>query len=92
MAIKFNLLEISHASCLTEPDVYTVLQNLVREIQLNSSRGYVMGLCAFRLGGNGISDETTAAAVTAANIFREHLLPYSSKRIKAVDGLTFKKT
>ena len=86
--------DISHASSLTESDVYAVLQSLVREIPRNISRGYIVrlgNLGAFRLGSNS-SGSDTEEEVTGANIFRKRLLFYPGKHVKAViDGLTFEK-
>lgn len=86
--------DISHASSLTESDVYAVLQSLVREIPRNISRGYIVrlgNLGAFRLGSNSTGSDT-AEEVTAANIFRKRLLFHPGKRVKSVvNDLTFTK-
>ncbi|GGH00948.1 hypothetical protein GCM10007415_41140 [Parapedobacter pyrenivorans] len=86
--------DISHASSLTESDVYAVLQSLVREIPRNISRGYIVrlgNLGAFRLGSNSTGGDTEED-VTAANIFRKRLLFHPGKYVKtAIDGLTFEK-
>lgn len=86
--------DISHASSLTESDVYAVLQSLVREIPRNISRGYIVrlgNLGAFRLGSNSAGSDTEEE-VTAANIFRKRLLFYPGKYVRSVvDNLTFEK-
>lgn len=87
--------DISHASSLTESDVYAVLQSLVREIPRNISLGYIVrlgNLGAFRLGSNS-TGSNTEEEVTAANIFRKRLLFHPGKQVKKViDGLTFEKS
>src|SRR3546814_5398234 len=73
--------DISHASSLTESDVYAVLQSLVREIPRNISRGYIVrlgNLGAFRLGSNSTGSDTEEE-VSAAKIFRTRLLFYPGK-------------
>ena len=53
--------DISHASSLTDSDVYAVLQSLVREIPRNISHGYIVrlgNLGAFRLGSNSTGSDT----------------------------------
>lgn len=86
--------DISHASSLTESDVYAVLQSLVREIPRNIAYGYIVrlgNLGAFRLGSNSTGSDTEEE-VTAANIFRTRLLFYPGKQVKSIiDGLTFEK-
>lgn len=86
--------DISHASTLTEADVYAVLQSLVREIPRNISRGYIVrlgNLGAFRLGSNS-EGSGTAEEVTAANIRRKRLLFHPGKRVLSVmANLTFEK-
>src|SRR5690606_33379885 len=86
--------DISHASSLTESDVYAVLQSLVREIPRNISHGYIVrlgNLGSFRLGSNSTGSDT-GEEVTALNIFRKRLLFHPGKHVKAVvDGLTFEK-
>lgn len=86
--------DISHASSITESDVYAVLQSLVREIPRNISRGYIVrlgNLGSFRVGTNSTGSDTKEE-VTAANIFRKRLVFYPGPRVKtAVDNLTFEK-
>lgn len=86
--------DISHASSLTEFDIYAVLQSLVREIPRNISRGYIVrlgNLGAFRLGSNSTGSDTEEE-VTSNNIFRKRLLFYPGKHVKIVmDNLTFEK-
>ncbi len=86
--------DISHASSITESDVYAVLQSLVREIPRNISRGYIVrlgNLGSFRLGTNSVGSDTEEE-VTAANIFRKRLLFHPGQRVRsAVNDLTFEK-
>ncbi|SFC53939.1 DNA-binding protein, histone-like, putative [Parapedobacter composti] len=86
--------DISHASSLTESDVYAVLQSLVREIPRNISRGYIVrlgNLGAFRLSSNSVGSDTPEE-VTAGNIFRKRLLFHPGKHVRTVmDNLTFEK-
>lgn len=86
--------DISHASSLTESDVYAVLQSLVREIPRNISRGYIVrlgNLGSFRLGSNSFGSDTEEE-VDAANIIRTRLLFSPGKHVKSVmNGLTFEK-
>lgn len=86
--------DISHASSLTESDVYAVLQSLVREIPRNISKGYIV-----RLGNMGSFRITTkssgselAEEVTAANITNAKLLFHAGKQIRnTIQTLVFKK-
>lgn len=86
--------DISHASSITEADVYAVLQSLVREIPRNVSRGYIVRLGnmgSFRLStksqGSDLQEE-----VTGANITSSRLLFHAGKQIRmAMQNLTFKK-
>ncbi|MDR2283430.1 MAG: HU family DNA-binding protein [Sphingobacterium sp.] len=86
--------DISHASSITESDVYAVLQSLIREIPRNISRGYIV-----RLGNMGsfrVSTRSTgsdlAEEVTASNILSPKLLFHPGRQIKnAMQTLVFKK-
>ncbi|GGH26617.1 DNA-binding protein [Sphingobacterium alkalisoli] len=86
--------DISHASSVTEADVYAVLQSLVREIPRNISRGYIVrlgNLGSFRLGSNSTGNDTREE-VNAANIVRTRLLFHAGKQLKTtLSNLTFKK-
>ncbi len=86
--------DISHASSINEPDVYAVLQSLVREIPRNLSKGYIV-----RLGNMGsfrISTKSQGSDlpenVTGANVVQVRLLFNPGKQIRTVlRNLTFKK-
>lgn len=86
--------DISHASSVNEPDVYAVLQSLVREIPRNISQGYIVrlgNLGSFRLTAKSTGSETEEE-VSAANIVRPRLLFHAGKRVRGLmDQLTFKK-
>ncbi|WP_345231971.1 HU family DNA-binding protein [Olivibacter ginsenosidimutans] len=86
--------DISHASSVTEADVYAVLQNLVREIPKNIARGYIIrlgNLGSFRLGSNSMGS-ATAEEVDGRNIIRTRLLFHPGPKVrKELLGLTFKK-
>jgi len=87
--------DISHASSVTESDVYAVLQSLVREIPKNIARGYIVrlgNLGSFRLGSNS-TGSTTAEEVSGQNIVRTRLLFHPGTKIrKEMSDLTFKKS
>ncbi len=86
--------DISHASSITESDVYAVLQSLIREIPRNISRGYIV-----RLGNMGsfrVSTRSTgsdlAEEVNSSNILSPKLLFHPGRQIKnAMNTLVFKK-
>ncbi|TJZ52501.1 DNA-binding protein [Sphingobacterium olei] len=86
--------DISHASSITEADVYAVLQSLVREIPRNISRGYIVrlgNLGSFRLGSNSAGNDAREE-VNAANIVRTRLLFHPGKQVQTLmRNLTFKK-
>lgn len=86
--------DISHASSITEADVYAVLQSLVREIPRNIAKGNIVRLGnmgSFRLStkseGSDLPEE-----VTAAKISSKRLLFHAGKRIRdAINNLAFTK-
>ncbi len=86
--------DISHASSINEPDVYAVLQSLIREIPRNIAQGYIVrlgNLGSFRLSCNSKGSDTEEE-VSANNIERKRLLFNPGKRIRnALSSLTFKK-
>src|SRR3546814_18810914 len=86
--------DISHASSLTESDVYAVLQSLVREIPRNISRGYLVRLGnpgAFRLGSISPGSDTEDA-VSASKLFRSPLILYPGNHAKSLtQDLNFEK-
>lgn len=86
--------DISHASSVTEADVYAVLQSLVREIPKNIARGYIVrlgNLGSFRLGSNSLGSDTEEE-VNASNITRTRLLFHPGPKVKSeMQGLTFTK-
>lgn len=86
--------DISHASSITESDVFAVLQSLVREIPRNIARGNIVrlgNLGSFRLSAKSTGSDL-AEEVTAANIKGSKLLFHPGKQIaKELASLTYKK-
>lgn len=86
--------DISHASSVTESDVYAVLQSLVREVPKNIARGYIVrlgNLGSFRLGSNSLGSDTEEE-VNASNIIRTRLLFHPGSRVRLeMQKLTFTK-
>ncbi|MBL1409155.1 HU family DNA-binding protein [Sphingobacterium faecale] len=86
--------DISHASSITESDVYAVLQSLIREIPRNISRGYIVRLR--NMGSFRVTAKSTGSdleeEVTTSNIFGPKLLFHPGRQIKsAMQTLVFKK-
>lgn len=86
--------DISHASSITQSDVYAVLQSLIREIPRIISRGSIVRLGnfgSFRLSTKSVGSDLEEE-VTANNITNAKLLFYAGKQIQNVmQSLTFKK-
>jgi predicted histone-like DNA-binding protein len=86
--------DISHASSLTEPDVYAVLQSLVREIPHNIAKGNIVrlgNLGSFRISCQSAGSELEEE-VNATNIVRSRLLFHPGTRVRdALRNLTFRK-
>ncbi|ERJ59936.1 HU family DNA-binding protein [Sphingobacterium paucimobilis] len=86
--------DISHASSITQADVYAVLQSLIREIPRNISRGYIVRLGemgSFRLSTKSLGSDL-ADEVNSSNITNAKLLFYAGRQIRNVmQTLTFKK-
>lgn len=86
--------DISHASSLTESDVYAVLQSLVREIPRNIAQGNIVrlgNLGSFRLGVHSTgSDERED--VSEHNIYNKRIIFHAGKLVKKeLDKIIFEK-
>lgn len=76
--------QISHASSLTEADIYAVLQSLVREIPRALSDGYIVrlgDLGSFRLSVNSEGSDTKER-VSGANVRKRRLIFTPAQRMK----------
>lgn len=86
--------DISHASSITQSDVYAVLQSLIREIPRNIARGNIVRLGdfgSFRLSTKSMGS-TLEEEVTASNIHSPKLSFHAGRQIQNVmRNLIFKK-
>lgn len=76
--------QISHASSLTEADVYAVLQSLVREIPRALSDGYIVrlgNLGSFRVSVNSEGSHTREE-VSEKNVRKRRLIFTPGKQMK----------
>jgi len=76
--------DISHASSLTESDVYAVLQSLVREIPRNIAQGNIVrlgNLGSFRLGAHSTGSDRKEE-VSEHNIHTKRIIFHAGKLVK----------
>jgi len=86
--------DISNASTVTLPDVYAVLQSLVRELPKNIAAGRIVrlgNLGSFRLGLSSKGSDT-ADEVTSRNVVRTRLIFTPGRQVRLyLDAIRFEK-